>query len=126
MRSWPSPCWAERTVSWPSSVTSMLMSSGATPGIGVTTISSRSFSKRLMGTAVASVMSAPPAGPMLPRPGADLALAAQSIHEAHRMSASRFDVEVTDHRGPLERPHVNGQSAATGCSIVVRMGSSGR
>ena len=44
----------------------MLMSSGATPGIGVTTISSRSFSNMLMGTAVGSVMAAPPAGPMLP------------------------------------------------------------
>ena len=34
----------------------MLMSSGATPGIGATIISSRSFSKTLTGTAVASVM----------------------------------------------------------------------
>ena len=48
----------------------MLMSSGATPGIGATTISSRSFSKTLTGTAVASVMVAPPAGPMLPRASA--------------------------------------------------------
>src|SRR5919106_107013 len=80
MRSCPSPCMRERTVRRPSSRTSMLMSSGATPGIGATTMSSRSFSKTLTGTAVASVMWCSSCKPdATPRVGVALQLAEERM-----------------------------------------------
>src|SRR6266566_573419 len=56
MRSCPMPCSAQVRVISPSAVTSMAISLAATPGMGATTTSSRSFWYRLTGIAVASVI----------------------------------------------------------------------